>query len=274
MNISKTFQDNPDTTAFGRDSGLPCLNRDISIENPQTPQKLLPSARKTSYVLTASIEQLAAQFTLEQLGFLTLTFRDHITSPKRAQKRLNSLLSHVIKPRYHEYIGCMERQKSARIHYHLLVVLPNDIRTGAHFREFDQANYTSANDNLRSEWSYWRKTAPKYRFGRTELLPIKSNSAAIAKYVGKYIAKHMEVRADEDKGARLVRYSKGARAGTTKFQFLSDGSRDWRLKVKVFVEIIKARNPEFIINDISDLSTYLGKKWAYNNRDFILSLPV
>ena len=41
--------------------------------------------------------------------------------------------------------------------------------------------------------------------------PIKSTSEGISKYVGKYIGKHMESRLDEDKGARLVEYSRGAR---------------------------------------------------------------
>ena len=57
------------------------------------------------------------------------------------------------------------------------------------------------------------------------LLPVRSSSDAIAKYVGKYIAKHTDARIESDKGVRLVRYSKGARVGTTRFQFLSDGFR-------------------------------------------------
>jgi hypothetical protein len=167
----------------------------------------------------------------------------------------------------------MERQKSGRIHYHLLVALGIDIRDGFNFSQVDQGNYSSASSDLRSEWAYWRKTAPKFGFGRTELLPIQSNTEAIAKYVGKYIAKHMEVRNPEDKGVRLVRYSKGSRAGTTRFQFHSDGSIAWRRKVAIFAQIVQQRHPDKKISELSDLTPLLGKRWAYNHREFILNLP-
>jgi len=44
-----------------------------------------------------------------------------------------------------------------------------------------------------------------YRFGRTELLPVKTNSKGLARYVGKYIAKHIDSRLPEDKGYRPIR---------------------------------------------------------------------
>ena len=215
-----------------RDSGaapLPCLNSNISNENVSGAEgdpsgaplasvatKLPPLStqhRKSAFVLKESVHKLAEQHGIENLGFLTLTFRQHITDPKEAQRRLNSLLTRIIKPRYSEYVGVMERQKSGRIHYYLLVVLKIDIRTGFNFNQVEHQDYSSASPALWAEWAMWRKTAPKYGFGRIELLPVKSSTEAIAKYVGKYISKHMEVRTADDKGVRLVRYSRGARAG-------------------------------------------------------------
>lgn len=275
--------------AIGRNHGataLPCLNSNISTETTDHQRegggqerglpalcRLSTQHRKSAFVLKESVSQLADRYGLEHLGFLTLTFAQHITCPKEAQKRLNSLISHVIKPRYKDYVGVMERQKSGRIHYHLLVALDDDIRTGVCFEEFSQGKYKSAGNPLRHEWAFWRRTAPKYRFGRTELLPIKSSTEAIAKYVGKYIAKHIESRTVEDKGARLVRYSKGARAGTTRFQFQSDGSREWRRKVAIFAQIVQTQHPDTPITELSDLSKVLGKRWAYHHRDYILNLP-
>jgi hypothetical protein len=268
---------------------LPCLNSNISTEiTSQTHEsfldikhisaetglaKLSTQHRKSAFVLKESVQLLSSKYGLEHLGFLTLTFRDHILSPKEAQRRLNSLLTHIIKPRYRDYLGVMERQKSGRIHYHLLVVLPSDIRTGFDFDQVQSNNYTSASPGLRSEWSFWRKTAPSYGFGRTELLPIKSSTEAIAKYVGKYISKHMECRQLDDKGVRLVRYSRGARAGTTRFQFHSHGSAEWRRKLAIFAQIVQSRYPTQKVSELSDLSKVLGKRWAYKHRDFILSLP-
>lgn len=264
---------------------LPCLNSYISIHAP--PVELLPSGaggaprlaklstqhRRSAFILKESVQLLADKFGLQNLGFLTLTFRDHVTKPQEAQRRLNSLLSNVIKPRYREYVGVMERQKSGRIHYHLLVVLGVDIRTGFDFAGIANHDYKSASAALRSEWAFLRKTAPAFGFGRTELLPIRSSTEAIAKYVGKYIAKHIEARHMEDKGARLVRYSTGARAGTTRFQFQSHGSSEWRRKLAIFAQMVQALHPEKCVSELSDLTAVLGKRWAYNHREFILSLP-
>ncbi|MGB7747589.1 MAG: hypothetical protein WBN75_09910 [Verrucomicrobiia bacterium] len=121
-----------------------------------------------------------------------------------------SRMTGVLKQRYPEYIIVMERMDSGRIHYHLLVVLAQDIRTGFDFAAVKRGNYRSASAYLRREWKFWRETAPKYGFGRTELLPIRKTAEGVAKYVGKYVAKHIGQRLPEDKGARLVRYSKGA----------------------------------------------------------------
>ena len=236
-------------------------------------RELSTQHRKSAFVLKSSVEKLAADHGIEHLGFLTLTFAEHITCPREAQKRLNSLLSHVIKPRYREYVGVMERQKSGRIHYHLLIVLSCDIRTGFDWSQVSQGDYSSAGSELRREWSYWRKTAKAYRFGRTELLPVKSDIEAMAKYVGKYIGKAIEARSPEDKGVRLVRYSRGARAGTTRFQFHSEGSSEWRRKVATFAALVQMKYPDERISELHDLSRVLGKRWAYYHRETIISIP-
>lgn len=253
---------------------LPCLNSNISTEiPPESFRNLSTQNKKTAFVLKESVQRLAGQHGIERLGFLTLTFAEHILDPAEAQRRLNSLITHVIKSRYLDYLGVFERQKSGRIHYHFLVALDKDIRTGFDFEDISKGSYRSASLDLRSEWSFWRKTSKAYGFGRTELLPVKSNIEAMAKYVGKYISKHIEAREYQDKGVRLVRYSRGARAGTTRFQFNTEGSGEWRRKVAVFAEIVRSRYPDEQINDVSDLSRVLGPRWAYHNGDFIHSLP-
>lgn len=261
--------------AIGGVEPLPCLNSNISTETPLEGVKipvLSTQQRKSAFVLKESVSALAERFGVQRLGFLTLTFRDHITHHQEASRRLNSLITHVIKPRYLEYLGCVERQKSGRIHYHLLVVLPWDIRTGVDFKEFENRVYKSAPKTLRDEWAFWRATSPLYGFGRTELMPVKTSIEAMAKYVGKYIAKHTENRLLSDKGARLVRYSKGARVGTTRFQFHSAGSAEWRRKIAIFADLVSQSFPDQPpVKCISDLSDRLGKRWAYRWRDKILN---
>ncbi len=247
---------------------LPCLFSNISIES------VIKSTqhRKSANALSWNVQYFADRFGLENLAFLTNTFADHVVCIKEAQRRFNSLLSNVIKPRYSEYIGVVERQKSGRVHFHTLLNVGKDIRTGVDFSEFEQGVYTSASDYLRSEWSYWRDTAPKYRFGRTEMLPIRSSSEAIGRYVGKYIGKHMDSRNPEDKNARLVRYSRGARTVSTRFMFLSEGSSEWRAKVCAFAHYVSARTG--CEPTMEGLRHELGPRWAHTHRDFISSLPV
>ena len=244
---------------------LPCQNSNISTEISSVQH------RKAASALGWNVVSLAQKHGLENLGFLTLTFKDHVVSVKEAQRRLNSLITHIIKPRYQDYIGVLERQKSGRIHYHLLVVLGFDIRTGFNFAAIEARDYSSANPALRAEWAFWRNTAPAYRFGRTELMPIKSSEEAIGKYIGKYIGKHMETRQEADKGARLVRYSRGARVASTRFQFVSTGSQAWRSKLRSFAHYVAERTGcEPTMEGIREVC---GPRWAYTHREFILSMP-
>ncbi|OMI69615.1 hypothetical protein MP31_17395, partial [Escherichia coli N36254PS] len=207
---------------------LPCLYRNNCTEiTDKTPSKpLSPAAfelstnlKKSASALAWNVQHFVDTYGLSNVGFLTLTFRDHVTDPKEAQRRFHSLKTHVLASRYRAYIRVMEPMKSGRIHYHLLVALDSDIRTGFDFFAVRDQDYSSANKAIRAEWAFWRKTAPKYRFGRTELMPVRSNSEGIGRYVGKYISKGIESRTEQFKGTRLVEYSRKAKIASTRFQF-------------------------------------------------------
>jgi hypothetical protein len=207
---------------------------------------------------------------LERIGFLTLTFARHVVAYKEAQKALHSLMTGVLKKRYREYITVMERMDSKRIHYHLLVVVAEDIRTGFDFAAVKRGDYRSATAYLRAEWKFWRATAPKYGFGRTELLPIKKTAEGVAKYVGKYVAKHIGQRLPEDKGARLVRYSKHASRAGTSFSLNSPGARMRRAKLGAFCQMLGLTSD----NHKKYLKEWFGKNWVYSLRPLIESVKL
>lgn len=255
-------------------ASLPCR----SLETTQYNQ-LTGAHKKTAAALSWNVDHLCKKYGAEHIGFLTLTFADHVLDPKEAQRRFNSLATNVLKPRYLDYIRVMERQKSGRIHYHLLVVLPDDIRTGFDFAAVKRQDYKSANNHLRREWAFWRKTSPQYRFGRTELMPVKGSSQALGQYVGKYIGKHLGQRVEADKGARLVTYTRGARMATSRHTAIGkNNTNQWRAKVETFARQMTEsfahthpwRPP---IRCVDDLSFYLGPKWAFQWREYIYSLP-
>lgn len=275
--------------APGGDARLPCLSSNNSNETAGSDgseaapaqalldfQTFSKAHKRSACALAWNVQFLAEKFGLEYLGFLTLTFGDHVVDPREAQRRFNSLATGVLRSRYREFIRVWERTKSGRIHYHLVVVLHSDIRTDFDFDGVSRNDYRSANSSIRDEWAFWRKTAKSYGFGRTELLPVKSTAEGIARYVGKYISKHVAQRQERDKGFRLVEYTRGARMSSTRFGWNTQGAQFWREKVGLFCRILGANGatPDCSPVLFRDLSRICGPRWAYNHREFIASLPV
>ena len=247
---------------------LPCQ----SSHNSNGTGEFTPSARRTAFALQLNVASMCERHGIEKVGFLTLTFRDHVLDPKEAQRRLNSLTTGVLKPRYGEHIRVFERQKSGRIHYHLLVAVSADIRSGVDFGAIARGDYRSAPEALRREWAFWRATAKRYGFGRTELLPVKSTTEAIGRYVGKYIAKHLGARETRDRRVRLVSYS-GERLASTRFAWASPGAAEWRRKLGAFVRMLHEAGA---IEEASTkaMAKKWGPRWAYYWRDSVSSFPV
>lgn len=268
-----TTQVYPDHGEGGEAAPLPCLssNNCITVSPENASKRLSCQHKKSAAALSWNVKAMAEKYGLERVGFLTLTFADHVLQVSEAQRRFKSLANNILRIRYQAWMAILERQKSGRLHFHLLVVLPQDIRTGFDFLAISQHDYRSAGSFLRSEWAFWRKTAKAYGFGRTELFPIRSTEEGIGRYVGKYIGKHMEARQDEDKGARLVRYSSKARYAVTRFSWASPGAADWRRKVKSFAWMLF--ESQGITPTMAGLREALGPRWAYRWREFILALP-
>lgn len=260
---------------------LPC--RSLGAIEPK-PDEPLPVPvglnghyRRSALSLSINVQALIDRHGIDRVAFLTLTFKDHVLDPKEAGRRFHSLSVHVLNHRYPDgWIRVMERQRSGRIHYHLLVVTDSDIRQGVDFDAFAAQDYRTAPLALRLEWSQWRKDAPAYGFGRTELMPIRSNSEAMGAYVGKYIAKGLTHRQQRDKGTRLVGISKGARTATSRLTPLDYGATQWRAKCLAFYQFLRQSlplgHPRRPLSP-EDMGRVLGNRWAYQWRDFICSLP-
>jgi len=254
-------------------SSLPCLYSNNCIENSEFKSNRLSSSQKKSAIALAwNIEYMAEKYGLETLGFLTLTFPYSVKCMKEAQQKYRSFNTNFLSSIFPAHIAVKERHKSQVIHFHEVVTCKQDIRTGINFNEIKNGVYSSASPALKKHWSLLRRNAPKYGFGRTELLPVKSTSEGIARYVGKYISKNVQQRIGEDKGTRLVNYSGDSRNSNTRFMLVNEGSLNWRNKVKIFCKLIaKAKGLPPLNPD--NISKYLGKRWAYEWREFILELP-
>jgi hypothetical protein len=243
---------------------LPCPPKSNNCtEKPAFPS----SAGRTAYALAVNVADAVRRWGVSSTGFLTLTFADHVLEPKEAQRRLHSLTTHVLRPRYGGAVRVYERQKSGRIHYHLLVNVGADIRTAFNFAAAACGDYRSASPALRAEWAFWRRTAKLYGFGRTELLPVISSAAAVSRYVGKYISKHFDARESRDSGVRLVSYI-GPKVATVKFMWAGGGASHWRAGLGALVRDLAASG-QIDAASMDAMRRAYGQRWAWEWRDVI-----
>ncbi|MBU6402480.1 MAG: hypothetical protein KGS61_19340, partial [Verrucomicrobia bacterium] len=142
------------------------------------------------------------------------------------------------------------------------------IRTGFDFDAVKRKDCRSASEYLRSEWAFWRHTAEKYGFGRTELLPIKSTGEAVAEYVGKYIGKHIGNRLPQDKGARLVRYSRGTNRATARFSWCTPGAALWRTKLGLLCRALGLTSDNYT----EKFREWYGARWSHTLAPIVESL--
>jgi len=275
--------------ASGEGVGVPsCLSSNISPERekktPAAPDgpKLSPYFKRQAHTLHANIKRLIeACPDINYVAFITLTFRENIKDHKEAGKRFDSFNKNFLHPNpdYGSWANVKERQEkrgkkngdSGALHYHMVVQTAHDIRTGFDFDLYEKwlnedrirKRCPTGNDELRRMWRELREAVQKYGFGWiVSIEPIKSTTEAISRYVGKYVSKHLEHRIQEDKGARMINYSRGFLRHSPKFQWLTINSAEWRSKVKIFSHLHGC-------TDLYELREKLGPKWAYNHFDYI-----
>lgn len=265
----------------GAASPLPCLSSHNSIGTEHKQNVLTGVHKRSAHVLYAEVKQLAEDYGLACLGFLTLTFPRVLRSLENANRIFNSALTNLIRPRYECGIIDLERHLSGGIHFHLVVATKNDMRSGFDFNRYDEilreikngsrkafrAPEVGANAFLTAEWAFLRERLPRYGFGRSEFLPVRSNAEGIARYVGKYISKHIGNRKPEDKGARLVRYfgyRPGQRVAGPAFHWHNDNSWLWRMKLKQW-----ATRKGF--KDTDEIKALWGPRWCFLLQNEILA---
>lgn len=253
----------PHQCQTGNCEHLPCLSSNNTDEPEITKENILtPYHRKQAFILNENCKKFIDQNGLENVGFLTLTFPDNVTDHHEAYRRFCNMRKCLLSKFFGEYILVKERQVRGAWHYHLLVNCRGDIRTGVDFNAISRGEYGSASERLRAFWKLLRNKLPLYGFGRSELLPIRSSSEAVSRYVGKYISKHIGSRKHQDKGVRLVSYSSKQVRSSVKLAWNTDGGKEWRRKVKKFAGLTKCYNLEA-------LKKAFGRCWAYNLSTYI-----
>lgn len=274
-----------------RSEGLPsCLYSNNSIENPQTTEKSLtettaalttvlsPYHKKQAQTLFLNVERLLkveAEST-NHVGFLTLTFAENITDHKEAYRRFRSFNTNYLSkhPIFGEWVNTKERQKRGAWHYHLVIALTEDIKTGFDFDKYDEwlqgprklNTFPTGNKALHSLWADLRENLEKYGLGKIfSLEPVRSNAEAMARYIGKYISKHLGNRSKDDTGVRLVNYSRNWIKNSVRCSWHNDNAKLWREKLRLFAYTQGC-------SDFYQLAEKLGPNWAYKYQEDIVNI--
>jgi hypothetical protein len=126
----------------------------------------------------------------DRIGVLTLTTADECRSLREFQRRWNSLMTNFVRRLWRSGVWVRERQmRTGNWHGHALVDVGFEIRPGFPFEKVARRNYRNVDGRVSDLWKQLREKAPRYGFGRTELLPIKSNSEWAIKYLTSYMGK-------------------------------------------------------------------------------------
>lgn len=268
----------------GASATLPCLYSNNSIgtvessslgEENEAVRSLVsllsPYSKKQAHTLYSNVERFVSVVAKSQnhVAFFTLTFPDKVYDHKEASKRWNSLNSNYLKKHseFGHWLRVSEQHLDGSWHFHCLVECDQDIKSDFDFdvyqkwlddyrRTGKRKRLNTGSAYLRGLWFDLRENLKTYGFGRSELVPIRSNAEAMGRYVGKYISKHMGQRQESSRGVRLVSYSRGWSKNSVKMVWLSDNTREWRRKVRLFAEYHGC-------SELYQLSAKLGPTWAY-----------
>jgi hypothetical protein len=247
------------------------------------------SERRTAFALRKNVEAFADHYQRANCGFLTLTPLDGRMTPKQFGE-----VWHLIRKNHlkwvRSYLRVLEPQKRGAPHYHLCVavdfdMLPDQFNWDAlqlagearkrgdlvEARRLTRVYAESAAKRLRECWAELREVCARYGLGRSEFLPFRKGSGAIAAYVGKYLEGGLEFRQASWKGARRVEYDRKEsrvwkRAGV-RFGWVSPGAREWRSRCAELGAAAGAR-------DSAELAEKLGPKWCYHARKDIMTAPL
>src|SRR5438874_379883 len=160
---------------------LPCLKEDNCIRT---------HGRKQLFVVQENIRLYIGKFGPNNVGVLTITTPSACLSARDFQRKWHPFRTNVVTRMFPTGMWVRERQpRTGNWHAHAVVDLGWDVRTGFPFDQVGKGFYANVDPKLRDLWRRLREKSTRYKFGRTELLPIKSNGEGFAVYVTKYLGK-------------------------------------------------------------------------------------
>ncbi len=242
------------------------------------------------FKLVQGIEWMVRQYGFERVGLLTLSFgvpgsgrgsvetrelRELAKGWGFVQKRWHSFRTNVVAERYADWICVFERHSDKVWHLHVIVVTKEDIRTGTNVAVlcdkslpyWKRRGKHLRNEALATEWKELRQVCRQYRFGRVELLPIRTSATAVGRYLGGYLSKGYH-ESSAGKRQRLIRFSRGINGYISGgFTILGLGNLIYRTRLRIAAGFLNFR-------DYGDFAEYFGRRWHYRLKNIIGWLPI
>ena len=284
----------PSGGAGGPAAGIPSLYCYNCIEpvgkQPRHHVPLTPNQKVTRLKVILAVEEMVAKYGLERVGLLTLSFgvpgsgkgsyetwslRQQAKQWKFVQARWHSFRTNVIAKRYEDWICVFELHRDGVWHIHVIVVTKADIRTGTNIETLSNYNLPYwkrrgkhlRNEALSEEWQALRLICCRYRFGRSELLPVKKSGKALGSYLANYLVKtYAQLPAGQR--CRLVRFSRQiGEKFRDKFAIHSLGGLLYRTRVRIVAQMLR-------FEDYEDFAEFFGPRWHYLLKNVIAWVPI
>lgn len=260
-------------------------------DGKQQPLEKVSSAQnKSVWGLRQNLKYWIDALGMENMAFFTMTFKENVVCKREAERRYKRFRNHF------EEIGIKtvvvkvgEPQQRGAWHYHCMVDMGQDVRTGfdfvayKHTKQIGQAIWqhggfskghkkvlamhgkrtkdmtSSAAPRLRSAWHKIRKAASKSGFGRCELIPVQ-HTKAVADYVGKYLAKGFTCpNMPGTYRMRKISYCRGLfRRVSPRFSWAFGPGAEWRKNLGAW-----AWYNGIVSGDFAVIKRRYGPKWAY-----------
>lgn len=239
--------------------------------------------------LESAVAWIVQKFGYECTGFLTITFPDNVVDWDEAQRRFHSFEINVLSQYAKEWVLVVQCQQRGALHYHLVVGLERDIRTGTNLSAIKDRKlprwlrYSKSNvsENLRGYWEsicqaaagrvrvdgQFKQVRKGYQLGRVELLPLIKEPLAVARYIAAYLKPGSDMP-KEYKGKRKLRFSRGISCWlSANFQINTFGSYLWRKKLETVAL-------DFGLERYEDLGEVFGPRWFDVLRDCVRLCPL
>ena len=233
---------------------------------------------KTKKTLTENCNYFAKLYGIERLGLFSATFKENLTDGKEASRRWKNLNDTYRRDKKWKLLARVtEIQARGAIHYHCLVLLDEDIRTGFDFEAHEKClnlkygtdehkkhssiRNKSASRYLRNLWAYGRKKTKSHGFGlMCSLEPIRYPNN-LGNYLGKYLCKEFE--ASEHGGKRMaarvrkISYGRHRKPYSSNFSWLNGNGGLWRKRLAQWADY-----RGFYTTD--HIASRYGPRWAYH----------